>query len=263
MHTPALGYGTFPVASTLPQILSCSSSSSATASISTASTLVVSAPPIAQLTPMPQFGAIVVPPLVTFDPSPPPSSTGATSTYQVLSVPLSPVNTDAPSTVVPATHITSQSTSTPSSSAPILQWPSFVTATTQASMPSLDRAPGPFPELLGVPADNSTITWPSPSSSPSSRLPVRPRSSSRVRGIAHPQPYFMSSPRRQPTATQSVAPRTSPSPPARAYSPVRAPTRSVYGGPLWSDYRPPSPSQVAAPPQVVSDSSSSSDGDTR
>ena len=263
MHTPALGYGTFPAGSTLPQVFSCSSSSSTTASISTASTLVVATPPVAQLTPMPQFEAIVVPPVVTFNPSPPPRSTGADSSYQVLSVPLSPVSTDATSTSTPATQITTHAPSTSSTAAPILQWPSFVTATVPASMPILDAAPGPFPELLGVPADNSAVVWPSPSASPSSRLPVRSRSSPRVRGVAQPYPYFMSSPRRQPTATQSVAPRTSPSPPARVYSPVRAPSRSVYGGPLWSDYPPSSPAQVAAPPQVVSDSSSSSDDDTR
>ena len=102
MHTPALGYGTFPAVSTLPQVFSCSSSSSATTSISTASTLVVATPPIAQLTPMPQFEAIVVPPVVTFNPSPPPRSTGADSSYQVLSVPLSPASTDAASTATPA-----------------------------------------------------------------------------------------------------------------------------------------------------------------
>ena len=263
MHTPALGYSTFPAASILPQVFSCSSSSSTTASISTASTQVVAAPPIAQLTPMPQFEAIVVPPVITFNPSPPPRPTAAVSSYQVLSVPLSPISTDAPSTATPTTQLTSHAPSTPSTSAPILQWPSFVTATMPASMPRLDPAPGPFPELLGVAADNSTTTWPSPSASPSSRPPTHPRSSSRLRGVSQPHPYFLSSPRRQPTATQSVAPRASPSPPARVYSPVRAPTRSVYGGPLWSDYRPPSPTQVAAPPQVASDSSSSSDDDTR
>ena len=263
MHTPALGYGTFPAVSTLPQVFSCSSSSSATTSISTASTLVVATPPIAQLTPMPQFEAIVVPPVVTFNPSPPPRSTGADSSYQVLSVPLSPASTDAASTATPAPQITTRAPGASSPAAPILQWPSFVTATVPASMPSLDTAPGPFPDLLGVPADDSAAVWPSPSASPSSRLPARSRSSPRVRGVSQPYPYFMSSPRRQPTATQAVAPRTSPSPPARVYSPVRAPTRSVYGGPFWSDYRPPSPTQVAAPPQVVSDSSSSSDDDTR
>ena len=262
MHTPALGYGTFPAVATLPQVVSCSSSSSTTASISTASALVVATPPIAQLTPMPQFGAIVVPPVVTFSPSPPPRSTGADSSYQVLSVPLSPISTDATSTATSVAQIITHPPSTSSTAAPILQWPSFVTATVPASMPVLDTAPGPFPGLLDVPADNSAAVWPSPSASPSSRLPARSRSSPRLRGVAQPYPFFMSpSPRRQPTATQSVAPRTSPSPPARVYSPVRAPSRSVYGGPLWSDFRPASPAQVAAPPQVVSDSSSSSDDD--
>ena len=157
MHTPALGYGNFPAVSTLPQVLPCSSSSSTTASISTASALVVATPPIAQLTPMPQFEAIVVPPVVTFNPSPPPRSAGADSSYQVLSVPLSPISTEAPSAATPATQTTTHAPSTSSTSAPILQWPSFVTATVPASMPSLDTAPGPFPELLGVSADNSAV----------------------------------------------------------------------------------------------------------
>ena len=263
MHTPALGFGTFPAVSTITPVFSCSSPSSATTSISTASTLVVSTPPVAQLTPMPQFEAIVVPPVVTFNPSPPPRSHGSDSNYQVLSVPLSPVTNNDASTSTAAPRITTHAPSTSSTTAPILQWPSFATTAPPASMPVLDAASGPFPDLLCVPAGNSSTVWASPSASPSSRLPARTWSSSRVRGTIQPYPFFMSSPRRQPTATQSVAPRTSPSPPARVYSPVRAPSRSVYGGPLWSDYRPPSPAQVAAPPQIVSDSSSSEDDDTR
>ena len=166
MHTPALGYGTFPAVATLPQIVSCSSSSSTTASISTTSALVMATPPIAQLTPMPQFGAIVVPPVITFSPSPPPRSTGADSSYQVLSVPLSPISTDAAPTATSTAQITTHAPSTSSPAAPILQWPSFVTATVPASMPVLDTASGPFPGLLGVPANNSAMVWPSPSASP-------------------------------------------------------------------------------------------------
>ena len=125
LHTPALGFGTFPAALTAPSVLSCSSPSSATTSISTASTVVVSTPPVAQLTPMPHFGAIVVPPVVTFNPSPPPRSHGSESTYHVLSVPLSPAaNTEASSsTTAPA--VTTHAPSATSSTAPILQWPTF------------------------------------------------------------------------------------------------------------------------------------------
>ena len=213
---------------------------------------------------MPQFEAIVVPPVVTFNPSPPPRSHGSESTYQVLSVPLSPVTNNDASTSATVPQITTHAPSTSSTTAPILQWPTFATTAPPASMPVLDAASGPFPDLLCVPTDSPSTAWASPSASPSSRLPARTRSSSsRARGTIQPYPFFMSSPRRQPTATQSVAPRTSPSPPTRAYSPVWAPSRSVYGGPLWSDYRPPSPAQVAAPPQTVSDSSSSEDDDTR
>ena len=267
LHTPALEFGTFPATLTAPSIISSSSPSTATTSVSAASTVVVSTPPVTQLIPVPHFGAIVVPPVVTFNPSPPPHSHGSESSYQVLSVPLSPsASTEASSSLTVAPAVTTHTPSVPSSAVPVLQWPSFPASGPPTSMPVLDASSGPFPELLCVPVDTPATTWSSPAASPSSstRRQERTRSSStRARGSVQPYPFYLPSPRRQPTATQSVAPRTSPSPPPRVYSPVRAPSRSVYGGPLWSDYRPPSPSPVVVPTQIVSDSSSSEADDTR
>ena len=73
--------------------------------------------------------------------------------------------------------------------------------------PSWMLPPGPFPDLLCVPTDIPSTAWASPSASPSSRLPARTRSSSRARGTIQPYPFFMSSPRRQPTAHSIGSPQ--------------------------------------------------------
>ena len=260
LHTPALGFGTFPLVSTAPSVISCSSPSTATTSVSATSTVVVSTPPDAQMLQMPHFGAIVVPPVVTFNPSPPPRSQDPETTYQVLSVPLSPAaSTDVTSPVTTAPVVPPQALSDSSSAAPILQWPSSPASGPLPSMPVLDTSATPFSDLLCVPADTTAA----PASPTRRRHRLSQSSVTRARGSVQPYPFYMPSPRRQPTATQVVAPRASPSSPPRAYSPVRAPTGSVYGGPLWSDYRPPSPSTTPAPVPIGSDSSSSEADDSR
>ena len=68
LHTPALGFGSYPSTFPAPSTSSSLSASTATASVSAASTVVVSTPPISQLVTVPHFDAIVVPPVITFQP---------------------------------------------------------------------------------------------------------------------------------------------------------------------------------------------------
>ena len=148
LHTPALGFGSFPSTFPAPSTSSSLSTSTATASVSAASTVVVSTPPISQLVTVPHFDAIVVPPVITFNQSPPARSHVSESSYQVLSVPLSPSNsTEATSPTSSASAPVTHTPTVPSTTAPILQWPSFPASGPPSSMPVLDASSVPFSGL--------------------------------------------------------------------------------------------------------------------
>ena len=162
LHTPALEFGAYPSAFPAPSTSSSLSTATTTPSVSAASTVVTSTPPTSQVVTVPNFDAIVVPPVVTFDQSPPARSQVSESVYQVLSVPMSPA--ESPETAsttasdpTPVSHVHSTSAGT----APILQWPLYPADGPPSSMPVLDASSVPFPDLLCVPANTSTTAWPS------------------------------------------------------------------------------------------------------
>ena len=217
--------------------------------------------------------AIVVPPVITFNHSPPAQPQVSEASYRVLSVPLSATNSPEAASPISSTPTPSAHThSTLMDTAPILQWPLYSSEGPPSSMPVLDASSVPFPDLLCVPANTPTtspvfysplvIRASHPSLHSSSGTYSCPPQLDHKDPFSH-IPSTCLLPHRSASSTQSVAVDASSSPPTRVRSPVCAPSRSVYGGPLWSNYRPQSPPLPAANVQTVTDSSSSEADDTR
>ena len=267
--TPALdyGYGSYFTSSATTSSLQTTAATTSTVSTPaiTASTSLAVLPAPTSVTVVPDFAAISVPPVVTISTSPParsittssvhyfPSSASAAS--PVLLETISPPLEELPSSTI---------TSAPSSSlVPVLQWPSYPAGGPPAHMPILDQGQRAFLPLLSVPAAASSTSGPQDPLVPSSdhvppvgvalALPHHP-SSSTPSASSRQRPYpvpFTNVRRGRPISTHWSVILDSPPTPR---SPVRAPSASPIGGPVWSR-----PARVQSAPPVDPQNTSSSE----